>query len=269
MSKKTNFHSFVIMTGGNAKYLKRCILSLKKQKKKSHILIYTSQNSKKIKYYSKKFKIKLIQKKRINIANDWDNALRLSKSQWVTLVHDDDIYHKNYFEEVNKILKNPDSKDISIIFTNYLEIRNNQIQNRLNFLLFVKRFFLFMGFFYKNKISNKFLKKNILLFGSSIPCPSVTFNRKINKYKKFFNSNYKVNLDWDCWLRLSKKNNSFFWIKKNLFFHRIHKYSVTSKSIISGLRKKEDIKILKRIWPKYLAQFILKINSLAYTSNQK
>lgn len=150
------------MTGGNAKYLKTCILSLKKQKIKSRILIYTSQNSKKIKYYSKRFKIKLIQKKRINIATDWNNALKSSKSQWVTLVHDDDIYHKNYFEEVNKILNNPDSKDISIIFTNYLEIRNNQIQNKLNFLLFLKRIFLFMGFFYKNKISNKLLKKKYL-----------------------------------------------------------------------------------------------------------
>ena len=259
-------HCFVIMTGGEPRYLEDSIQSIKRQTLKSKILVYTSKSSKKIEYICKKFKIKLVKKKRINIAKDWNNALKISNAKWVTLVHDDDIYHKKFFKEVNKVINN--ENNISIIFTNYLQIRNNKILKRSKFLLKIKKILLYMGFLWKNEISSSFQKKIILNFGSPIPCPSVTFNMKKNKYKNFFNEKYKVNLDWDCWRKLARKEGSFYWIKKNLFFHRIHKASVTSMGIKSGLRKKEDRKILKEIWPNLIAYLIFKISDIAYNSNK-
>ena len=56
--------------------------------------------------------------------------------------------------------------------------------------------------------------------------------------------------------------------KKNLFFHRIHEASVTSMGIKSGLRKKEDRKILEEIWPTLIAYLIFKISDIAYNSNK-
>lgn len=260
-------HCFVIMTGGEPRYLEECVRSIKGQKLKSKIIMYTSKSSKKIERISKKFKIKLIKKKRINIAKDWNNALKISNTNWTTLVHDDDIYHKNFFKEVNKIINN--ENNISIIFTNYLQIRNNIIFEKSNLLLIIKKILLYMGFLWKNEICSSFQKKIILNFGSPIPCPSVTFNMKKNKYKNFFNERYKVNLDWDCWRKLAKEEGSFYWIKKNLFFHRIHETSVTSTGIRSGLRKKEDKKILREIWPDFIANLISKINNIAYNSNKQ
>jgi hypothetical protein len=264
--RKYKYHTFVVMTGKNAPYLENCLRSLKNQILKSNIIIYTSQTSKKIFYLSKKFNIKLIIKKRINIATDWNNALKASNSNWVTLAHDDDIYHKNYFKEIYKVIK--ENNNIQLVFTNYLQIKNNKINKKINFLLFIKKVILFFGFFYKNKISNKILKKNILLFGSTIPCPSVTYNRKINNYKNLFNENYKINLDWDCWLNLALKKGSFYWLRKNLFFHRIHNNSVTSKGLFTGLRQIEDIKILQRIWPAFMVKIISKLNYFTYYLNR-
>jgi hypothetical protein len=264
--QRLNNHCFVIMTGDKPKYLEDCAESIRTQTLKSKILIYTSKSSKKIERISKKFKIKLVKKKRINIAKDWNNALKISNAKWVTLVHDDDIYHKNFFKEVNKVINN--KNNISIIFTNYLQIRNNKILKKTNLLLKIKKILLYMGFLWKNEISSNFQKKIILKLGSPIPCPSVTFNVKKNKYKNFFNQKYKVNLDWDCWRKLARREGSFYWIKKNLFFHRIHETSVTSMGIKSGLRKKEDKKILKEIWPSLIANFIFKISKIAYNSNK-
>jgi hypothetical protein len=266
--KKYNFktsHSFVVMTGGDPKYIDKCVNSLKHQRLKSNIIIYTSRTSKKIKQISKKYKIRLITKKRhVNVATDWNNALNCTSDKWVTLVHDDDIYHKNYFLEVKNVINK--NKNLSIIFTNYLQIKNNKIQ-KINILLIIKKILLFFGFFGKKKIYNKILKKTCLAFGSPIPCPSVTFNKR--KSKKFFNVNYNINLDWDCWLNLADNNGAFFWIRKNLFFHRIHQSTITSIGIKTGLRKKEDQMILLRIWPRIIASIILRLYNLAYYSNLK
>jgi cellulose synthase/poly-beta-1,6-N-acetylglucosamine synthase-like glycosyltransferase len=248
-------------------YLQKCINSLINQKIKSNIIIYASNIKKDISLKAKKYKIKIYRKKNKvkNITNDWNTAYSLAKTKWVTLVHDDDIYDKDYLKEINKVVKK--YPNLLIIFTDYAQIINNKIV-KLNALLLIKRVILLTSFLIKKKISSKFFKKNILRFGSPIACPSVTYNKKIIKEKPF-NKKYSVNLDWDLWIRLANLNGSIYWIKKILFYHRIHINSVTSKSIQSGQRQIEDKNLLNKIWPKYISLVIFKLFSLTYFLNEK
>ena len=82
--KNKYYHSFVIPTAGRSQYLETCIKSLKNQKIKSKIIMTTSKPYKGLHQIAKKFNIKLfIFKKHNNIANDWNRAIKMSKSNSV------------------------------------------------------------------------------------------------------------------------------------------------------------------------------------------
>lgn len=263
-----NNHAFVIMTNGTSNYLEDCIVSLKKQIKKSQTIIVTSSITNKVKVLSKKYSIKFVSfKYHKNIGNDWNRALHLLKNKkWITLVHQDDIYHTAYYKKISCIFKN--YRDASIIFTNYAQIKKERIE-KFNLLLIFKKLILYLGFWHNTSIKKKIRKKIILLFGSPIPCPSVTYNIKKIKEKPF-NENFKVNLDWKLWLDLSDNNrDQFVWVKDCLLFHRIHSEAVTGKAIKSGLRESEDRIILEKIWPKWIVKKIFFLNKIAYLNNLK
>ena len=105
---KFNFnHCFVVPTVGKSPYLEGCLYSLKKQKIKSKIIITTAKPFDGLKKIARKYNIKLIIfNKHKNIANDWNRAINSSKSNYVTIAHQDDIYSKDYLYEIVKSKKN-------------------------------------------------------------------------------------------------------------------------------------------------------------------
>ena len=264
MKKNYKFkHCFVIPTINKSPYLESCLKSLNKQKIKSNVIITTAKPFKGIKNIAKKYNVKLIIfKNHKNIANDWNRAIKKSKSNYVTIAHQDDIYDKNYTYEINKSLERYGQSFPSIIFTDYSQLRNNKIS--LSFKILVKKIILSIFYFNKNFISKKNTKKKLVSFGNPIPCPTVTFN---NDYKINFNEQFWVNIDWDLWIRLSDKTGSFLYIKKKLLLHRIHSNSETSIAIKDGKRIKEDKILFYKLWPKPIAYMIHCIYRLSYKFN--
>ena len=122
MKKIKNFnHTFVIPTFKKSPYLLDCLKSIKKQRLKSNIIITTSKPFKGISKLCKRFNVKLyIYQKHNNISDDWNRALSVAKTKWVTITHQDDVYLPNYLLNIQKISKG--KKNISIIFTDYAEI---------------------------------------------------------------------------------------------------------------------------------------------------
>ena len=99
-------HSFVIPTINKSPYLENCLNSLKSQKIKSNIIITTAKPFIGIKKIAKKYNAKLIIfKKHKNIANDWNRAISSSKSNYVTIAHQDDVYNRDYLYEILNSLK--------------------------------------------------------------------------------------------------------------------------------------------------------------------
>ncbi len=257
------YHSFVVPTVNKSPYLENCLKSLKNQKINSNIVITTAKPFNGIKKLAKKYNAKLIIfKKHKNIANDWNRAIKFSKSKFVTIAHQDDIYDKYYLYEIMKMLKKIKKKYPSIIFTDYYELKNNDRNYSVKIL--IKKILLSFFFFGKNSIYKKGTKKRMVSFGSPIPCPSVTFN---NLYKIKFSEKFWINIDWNLWVKLSENNSSFLYIKKKLLFHRIHNQSETSKAFKNGKRIKEDLIIFKKLWPKPIAYFLSFIYKLSYKIN--
>lgn len=125
---------------------------------------------------------------------------------------------------------------------------------------------MLLPFYFKNQIKNKAIKKLILSFGSPIPCPSVTYNKHlIGDF--LFDDKYKVNLDWDAWLRLAKMDGYFYFVNMPLLLHRIHNDSETSSGILNNTRYEEDLKIFSQIWGSNIGNFISNLYKLSYKSN--
>ncbi|MDO5329381.1 MAG: hypothetical protein Q4E88_04740 [Coriobacteriia bacterium] len=255
-------HTFIVLAYQQSPYLENCIQSVLDQKYNSKVIIATTTLNNHIKHIAKKYNLDIKKTKHINIGNDFDFAKNSADTTLVTIAHQDDIYDSMYsYEVVQAYNKYPDA---NIIFSDYYEIRNN-IKTSTNTNLKIKK--LLLTPLKIKKISNiKLIKRMSIRFGNSIGCPTVTFNNN-NTPKKIFESNFKANVDWYAWEKLSKIPGRFVFINKKLMGHRISQDTETSKIINSGIRTKEDLIIYRKFWPKFIANLINKLYRKAEKSN--
>lgn len=259
---KNNPHTFVILAYQESPFLEDCIKSVLNQTFRSQVLIATTTPNHHIKSLAQKYKLSIIEGTHTSIGDDFDFAIHTATTPLVTIAHQDDIYDKHYSEHVIDVYKKHPSS--SIIFSDYYEIRHNT-KVYTNTLLKIKRILLTPARI-KNTLKTKHFKRFILRFGNAIGCPTVTFVTK-NCPKTIFKSDFKCNVDWHAWEKLSKQKGAFTYIDKPLMGHRISESSTTTDIINQGIRTKEDYKIFKRFWPKPIAKTLTKLYQKSEKSN--
>lgn len=257
-------HTFVILAYKESAFLEACIQSLINQTQKSTIKIATSTPNDFIRNISNKYNISLqVRIGKPTIADDWTFAFAQATTKYLTLAHQDDIYLPDY---TSSLLSKANYYDDTLIsFCNYYELRYEKIV-KTNLLLFVKRILLISlrPSFIGNLKLNKWLS---LAFGSSICCPSVMFNKeKLGNWA--FDNNYKVNLDWNSWIMLSKKEGRFVYQSEALMLHRIHEESTTTELLKENIRKEEDSEIFAKLWGKWIGKLISRFYASSYRSNE-
>lgn len=255
-------HTFVILAYKESKYLEDCIKSVTNQSVKSNVVIATTTDNDYIRSLAKKYKLEVVVGKHTNIGGDFNFAVNTGKTKLVTVAHQDDLYEYDYAKTiVDEYEKN---KKANIIFTDYYEIRGKEkVYSNTN--LKIKRILLAplkVRFLSKYK----FIKRLSLRFGNSISCPAVTFV-KDNCPSEIFKSDYKCNVDWFAWEKLSRLKGKFIYNKNRLMGHRISLESTTTDIINNGIRTKEDFEILCKFWPKCIAKMINKFYKNSEKSN--
>lgn len=249
-------HTFVICAYKESAFLEKCILSLVRQTKKSNIIMVTSTPNTYIEKLVAKYKIPLYLNQYCiehgsNIADDWNFALSQVKTPIATIAHQDDVYKPSYTE---KILESINScKHPLIAFTDYSEIRND-IEVTENRLLKVKRILL-KPLNTKKHWNSVFWRRKVLSFGSAICCPSVTYCLP-NLAQPIFTKGFKSNLDWEAWEKMSRLPGEFAFVNEILMSHRIHEGSTTTAVINDEGRSGEDLAMLKKFWPGWIASLI-------------
>ena len=265
MREKSNLHSFAVLAYKESPYLEECVLSLINQTVKSRIVIYTSTPSQNVINISRKYEIPLvINRDHQGIVSDWDFAYNNCESAYVTLVHQDDVYLSQYNELCFLAIDKTRNRDSLMVFTWYNDLIGEK-ERIFNINLIIKKFLL-LPYMIKSDIRSRFLKRAMLSFGSSIPCPSVMYHKsQIGVFN--FSKTFSCNMDWDAWLRLSEKQGSFVFVNSKLFLHRIYKESQTSKQIDNDGRRNEDLLIFKRLWPEPIARLLSALYFLSYRMN--
>ncbi len=258
-------HTFVICAYKESPYLESCIESLKQQTVKSDILLSTATPSQYLENMCKKHDIVYIVRDGIpEISADWNYGLSLSKTAYVTLAHQDDIYESQYVQRVLQCVKENakliGTKEL-IVFTDYYEIlEGSRKNNSLN--LRIKR--ILLSVLKKHERQNViYYKRWVLKYGNAIGCPTVTYNKdylddllKENGRDNLFESNFRSNLDWEAWEWLSKQSGAFVYVPEILMGHRIHESSETSAMITEKKRILEDYEMFRKFWPEWFAKMI-------------
>lgn len=262
MKNNNSLHTFVVLAYKESEYLESCIKSVKNQSCKSNVLIATTTDNEFIRKLAKKYKLEVVVGKHTNIGGDFDFAVQAGKTKLVTVAHQDDIYDYDYAKKVKEAYEK--YQDSTIIFTDYYEIRGeNKTFSNIN--LKIKRILLF-PLRIKKLSKIKFIKRLVIRFGDSICCPAVTFV-KDNCPKDIFLSDYKCDVDWFAWEKLSKLDGRFIYIKDKLMGHRISETSTTTDIINQGIRTKEDYDMYCKFWPEWFVKIINRLYRKSEKSN--
>lgn len=256
-------HTFVVCAYKESLFLEECIISLKKQKLKSNIIIITSTPNEHICSLAKKYGIPLkINTGQGGIVQDWNFGYSQCNTPFVTIAHQDDIYFPDYALRATTNLENAEYP--LIYFSDYCEIREGKriLNNRL---LGIKRVLLSplrVSLFQKSI----FIRRRILSLGSAICCPAVTFAVN-NLPNPIFTIHFRSCEDWEAWERISKLAGRFCYDETIQMGHRIHKESETSKIIGDTGRKHEDFEMFCKFWPTWIAKILVTFYSTSEKSN--
>ncbi|MCR1928782.1 glycosyltransferase [Enterococcus gallinarum] len=255
-------HTFIICAYKESPFLEKCIqscinqISVKKQV--SQIGLYTSTPNEYIINLAEKYSIPLYTKEGGSIGRDWNNALSFVQTKYATIVHQDDIYLKNYGEEILKTFEL--NKTATIVFTDYEEIDGDGKVRKRSVNLKIKTFGLKM----MDLIQIKWYQRRIYAFGNFICCPAVSYNLDLLKTFKF-NENMRMAVDWDAWERIMKFEGKICFIPLKEMQHRIHAGSETTATTVDKTRELEEFEMYQRYWGKGIANILMKF----YVHNQK
>ncbi|MEY8232655.1 glycosyltransferase family A protein [Oscillospiraceae bacterium 50-16] len=251
MQYTTENHLFVICAYKENPHLEETVRSLLNQTVIGRIRISTSTPNEYIRNLALKYDLPLwINPISAGSGSDWNFAYNEAQADFVTLVHQDDIYEPTFLEEtLNEINRH---KDFILIYSKYYEWRETGVTTDSQFL----RIKHFMNSVISAIPSSKILRRFVLGLGNPICCPAVTYNKnKIGCIN--FRTDYQNSHDWEAYARLAKLSGKYIYIPQNLVGHRVYTDSQTTRSIANGVRIREDIEILNSIWPKPIAWLIM------------
>jgi len=238
--------SIVLPVFNSEKFIFKSIKSILNQTYKHIELIIindaSTDNSEKIILKFKDKRIKYI-KNKFNLGEQKTTnvGLKLCKGKYISIMHSDDIAHKNKIEEQTNYLNK--NKNIFLVGTSYNIIdENEKIIKIVN----------------KKKTPKKINKK--ILKGKNIIChPTIMFRKeKINYRSKIYYCP-----DLDLYLRLIKKNKKIAILNKVLLNYRVHFNQISiSKKYKQNLFKKITLEINngERKYKLFNPQKILNIN---------
>ncbi len=267
-------HTFVICAYKESPYLEECIRSLKDQTVESNIKLATSTPNEYLQKLCEQYAIPYyVREGKSNISLDWEFALSVADTDYVTIAHQDDVYEEEYVERVVESIEYAEKQmhqQPLILFSDYRElIGGEKFANRTN--LKIKRILLHP--LKKGKRQNRvFWKRWVLRWGNAICCPTVTYHMSlIRQYmgrdarKVLFQKHFRSNVDWETWEWLSRKEGSFVYIPHLLMAHRIHEGSETTATIEDRQRGGEDYEMFCKFWPRWMARCL----TGAYSESEK
>jgi glycosyltransferase involved in cell wall biosynthesis len=259
-------HSFVIPVYQAAPSLAALIESLRAQDGvRSEILLSSSTPSTELDQIAKRHAIPLhINPRRANISADWNFALAVTSTKFVTLAHQDDLFESSYVSRLRAA--HCASPGAILAFCDYSE-HSLQGPRARNLNLRIKRALCRRAFGARECISATRDKVRLLSLGNPICCPSVMFDRsKIPDFR--FPGGFRTNLDWMAWLDLAHRPGGFVYVRDRLISKGVHADSATTATIANRAREREDRAVFDALWPRPIAAALAAAYRLGYRANR-
>ena len=253
-------HVFSICAYKDSPYLERCIRSLKGQTWSSHIIICTSTPSRYIDELAWRYGIKVfVRHGESSIKDDWNFAYAAADGELVTIAHQDDMYHKDYVKELMAAYRR--YPDMTVFTTDYGIVKNGRLLIG-NKRLWVKRL-LRMPLRIPALNNRTWVKKSVFMLGNPICCPATSY-QKLKLGEPLIQCDYSFALDWDNMLRLAGEPGRFICVERPLLFYRVHDEATTKACIRDNRRALEEEAMFRRLWPAFMARWLMRFYRAAY-----
>jgi hypothetical protein len=259
-------HTFAIPVYLAAPNLPTLVESLRAQAgDPSEILLATSTPSAELDAFAKRQALPLhVNPQRIDIANDWNFALEVTRTRLVTLAHQDDYFAPSYVARLSSVLQR--HPGALLAFCDYSE--HTRLGARpININLNVKRALRQRAFGTRECINDTRDKVRLLSLGNPICCPSVMFDRSMLADFRFPGGFY-TNLDWMAWLELARRPGGFVYVRERLVSKGVHAGSETTSTIANRVRHLEDRAMFDALWPRPVAAALAFLYRLGYRANR-
>lgn len=258
-------HTFAICAYKESPYLEFCIRSLMRQSVPSKLLLCTSTPNLLISGLAEKYGIPLhIREGESDIQEDWNFAYEKADTEYVTIAHQDDIYHRDYAKYMQKYLKR--YPDTLIAMTDY-KIIDQENRARGDVSLLVKEL-LKLPLRIPCLADKRCVKLGVQSLGNAICCPSVCYHKSLLG-EKIFHSSFKYTLDWEAFCEIGSHQGRFTYIPRCLFYYRIHEGATTKKCLRNHQKEQEERAMFERFWPHWAVDLLMKPYKLSYKSYEK
>lgn len=253
-------HTFAICAYQDSPYLEDCMKSLQRQSAADRIILCTSTPSSYIQKLADVYNIPVyVREGKNSIQEDWNYAYQKADTQLVTIVHQDDYYHRDYGKTLQSAwLKYPDT---TVFMTDCGIVKQGRIQQRGG-MLFVKHL-LRLPLRFSSWANREGVKKLILRFGNPVICPSCTYNKEVLG-EPLFDSPFQFALDWDTMWKLAGRPGRFVCVEKPLLYYRIHEGATTKACIQNHQRNREEAAMFGKMWPAPIVQILMFFYQKAY-----
>lgn len=258
-------HTFAVCAYGESPYLENCIRSVVNQSVKSRVIVCTSTPNDHIYKLAEKYQLPYyVRDGKSSLQDDWNYAYDQAGTEYVTLTHQDDIYHRDYLKYMIKYLeKYPDTL---IAMTDYRIINQHQ-EARWDVSLLVKQI-MKLPLRIPCLADKRWVKLGVQAFGNGICCPSVCYHRSVLG-EHIYQSGYHYALDWDMFVKIAKETGRFTYIAKNLFYYRIHDGATTKACLKNQEKTKEELEMFRKFWPAPIVNVLMHFYKLGYKSYGK
>ena len=246
--------TIVICAYKECEYLEDCIKAVVGQTVKPEVKISTSTPNDHIQALADKYGIEVFVNTDGGHVKDYNFAMKLIKTPLGMLAHQDDLLHPQFVE--NNLRELNKATHPILAFSNYLEIHNDIIDERPSAMIRIKRLLTWPARI-KGFSRTVFSKRLLQCIGNPITHPTVVCVMK--EFPEIcFDERFAASMDWDLWERLSHKKGEFVYAKDVLLYHRMNKANTTAVLLEnSNIRYTEELEILRRFWPGFIAKFIM------------
>lgn len=256
-------HAYAVPAYGRSPHLEACLDSLRGQEA-SRIVVSTSTPFEGLDGIARDRDADVsVHGPNRGIGADWNAAYAAADADLVTIAHQDDIYAAGHAAAVRGVFA--EAPDALLAFTDCREIDDGGVRPR-NRTLWVKEVQRELAFRGSRVIDSVPRKRMLLRFGNPVPCPAVTFNKRVLGDFRF-RTDMRTNMDWAAWLELAGRNGAFAYVREPLVLHRIHSGSETTACIVDGARAREDEDMFRQLWPAGVARVLARLYAASYTTN--
>lgn len=253
-------HVFAVCAYKDSPYLESCLKSLRAQTEPSKIILCTSTPSPFLEKMGERYGIPLyVREGESNIKDDWNFAWEMAEGDFVTLAHQDDLYHKNYTKELRAAAER--FPDLTVFTSDYVIIKGKKLITA-DRMLWVKRF-LRLPLRIPALGHLSWVKTLPLMLGNPICCPATTYCKK-RLGEPLIRSDYQFVLDWENMLRLAKSPGRWVCMERPLLYYRVHDGAATKACMRDHRREREEQEMFERFWPRPLVELLMKGYRTAY-----